>query len=377
MDSCASTFLSFPLNLRRGNTFPNSHSLQKQPNIPTKFIWPKQDLVHAQEELKEPLVDLAGFFRGDKKATRHAAELVREACAAHGCFQVINHGVDHGLISAAHAQMEAFFKLPLNVKQRAGRKPGSMWGYSGAHADRFSLKLPWKETLSFGFHDDESDAVVVDYFKSSLGSDFEQAGRVYQRYCEAMKELALSIMEIIALSLGVERMHYKEFFEDSKSIMRCNYYPRCDEPGFAFGTGPHCDPTSLTILHQDQVGGLEVFADNKWHSVQPRADALVINIGDTFTALCNGRYKSCLHRAVVNRYKERRSLAFFLCPRENKVVRPPEDLVCRERPRQYPDFTWSDLLRFTQNHYRADDTTLHNFTNWFLSSSSPNSSLSH
>jgi len=49
------------------------------------------------------------------------------------------------------------------------------------------------------------------------------------------------------------------------------------------GTGPHCDPTSVTILHQDLVGGLHVFADNKWKMVPPRLDAFVVNIGDTFT----------------------------------------------------------------------------------------------
>lgn len=105
---------------------------------------------------------------------------------------------------------------------------------------------------------------------------------VYQKYCEAMKEVALAIMELLGISLGVQPLHYKHFFQDGSSIMRCNYYPPCKEPSLAFGTGPHCDPTSLTILHQDQVGGLEVFANNKWRSVRPRPDTLVVNIGDTF-----------------------------------------------------------------------------------------------
>lgn len=81
-------------------------------------------------------------------------------------------------------------------------------------------------------------------------------------------------------------------------------------------------------------------------------------------ALSDGRYKSCLHRAVVNRDKARRSLVFFVCPREDKVVRPPQDMVCREGPRKYPDFTWSDFLEFTQNHYRADVATLQCFIDW-------------
>ena len=105
---------------------------------------------------------------------------------------------------------------------------------------------------------------------------------VYKRYCEEMMRLSLAIMELLAISLGVERKHYRKFFEDARSIMRCNYYPPCMQPNLALGTGAHCDPTSLTILHQDQVGGLEVFQNNKWLSVPPLKHALVINIGDTF-----------------------------------------------------------------------------------------------
>uniref|UniRef100_A0A5B7C5W7 Putative GA 20-oxidase n=1 Tax=Davidia involucrata TaxID=16924 RepID=A0A5B7C5W7_DAVIN len=378
MDSSASTLLLRPPPLEQKDERENgilvfdTSLLQKQANFPTEFIWPHGDLVHTQEELKEPLIDLEGFFKGDEVATICAAELVRTACLNHGFFQVTNHGIDASLIRAAHDQMDAFFKLPVSKKLTARRKPGSVWGYSGAHADRYSSKLPWKETFSFGYHGNSHDPLVVDYFKSVLGNDFQETGWVYQRYCEAMKELSLVIMELMAMSLGVERLHYRKFFEDGSSIMRCNYYPPCKEPGLTLGTGPHCDPTSLTILHQDQVGGLEVFANNKWKPIRPRPDAFVINVGDTFMALSNGRYKSCLHRAVVNRDRERRSLAFFVCPKEDRLVRPPQDLVDREGSRKYPDFTWSDLLEFTQKHYRTDVTTLQSFIQWLLSSKPTN-----
>lgn len=109
--------------------------------------------------------------------------------------------------------------------------------------------------------------------------------RVYQKYCKAMRELSLVIMEVLGVSLGVDRLFFRKFFEDSHSIMRCNFYPPCNNSGLTLGTGPHSDPTSLTILHQDQVGGLEVFVNNKWNSVRPRADALVVNIGDTFVVI--------------------------------------------------------------------------------------------
>lgn len=79
-------------------------------------------------------------------------------------------------------------------------------------------------------------------------------------------------------------------------------------------------------------------------------------------ALCNGRYKSCLHRAVVNKERVRRSVVFFVNPKEDKVVRPPGEVVSGTR--LYPDFVWSELREFTQNHYRADTATLKHFVRW-------------
>lgn len=110
--------------------------------------------------------------------------------------------------------------------------------------------------------------------------------KVYREYCEAMCKLSLGIMELLGMSLGVGRRHFKEFFQGNDSIMRLNYYPPCQRPDLALGTGPHCDPTSLTILHQDQVGGLQVFVDGKWHSISPNPNAFVVNIGDTFMVCC-------------------------------------------------------------------------------------------
>lgn len=131
---------------------------------------------------------------------------------------------------------------------------------------------------------------------------------VYEEYCEGMKELGLRLMELMGISLGVGREHYKEFFEDGECIMRCNYYPPCNQPGLTLGTGPHCDPTSLTILHQDNVGGLDVFAHNKWLRVPPRPHAFVINVGDTFSVIFSSflsSYTQPLIQALVHSRKRK------------------------------------------------------------------------
>lgn len=149
--------------------------LQKPTFVPTDFVWPKEDLVDAVEELNEPLVDLGGVMKGDEPEKQRAAKHIREACLRHGFFQVTNHGIDLSLINQVHEEMVSFFKLPVDDKLKAGKKPGSTWGWSAAHAERFTAKLLWKETLTFESHQD-SKHPVVDYFVSTLGKDFEHTG---------------------------------------------------------------------------------------------------------------------------------------------------------------------------------------------------------
>ncbi|OWM91593.1 gibberellin 20 oxidase 1-D-like [Punica granatum] len=346
--------------------------LRNQPDIPQHFIWPydERPCNDDPQELAVPLIDLNAFLSEDPHALSETPRIVHEACKKHGFFIVINHGIDLGLIQKAHEHMECFFGMTLSEKQKAQRKVGEHCGYASSFTGRFSSKLPWKETLSFRYLASDGDKgslnCVEEYFLNVLGNEFGDSGKVYQEYCEAMCKLSLGIMELLGMSLGVGRQHFKEFFRGNDSIMRLNYYPPCQRPDLTLGTGPHCDPTSLTILHQDQVGGLQVFVDGKWHSLCPNHGALVVNIGDTFMALSNGIYKSCLHRAVVNSTAVRKSLAFFLCPNKDKLVAPPSKLLNAKTAsrRTYPDFTWPTLLEFTQRHYRADMKTLDAFTKW-------------
>lgn len=155
----------------------DSNLLQKQV-MPKEFFWPCGDMVNTtQEELKEPLIDLSVMKKGDEKAIASAAELVRKACMKHGFFQVINHGVDQDLIHAAYHEIDSIFKLPISKKLSAKREPGGVSGYSGAHADRYSSKLPWKETFSFLYnHQNNSKSQIPDYFMSVLGEDLQHTG---------------------------------------------------------------------------------------------------------------------------------------------------------------------------------------------------------
>ncbi|OEL17985.1 Gibberellin 20 oxidase 1-D [Dichanthelium oligosanthes] len=177
--------------------------------------------------------------------------------------------------------------------------------------------------MSFRYSASSVDDVVDDYFVDKLGEEHHHHGEVYGCYCSAMSWLSLEIMKVLGSSLGVGCSHFRHFFAGNDSIMRLNYYPPCQRPCSLAAAG----------------------APSATH-----AGAFIVNIGDTFMALSNGRYRSCLHHTVVNSRVPRRSLAFFLCPEMDKVVRPPGELVDDHNPRVYPDFMWRALLDFTMQH---------------------------
>ncbi|CAH9121664.1 unnamed protein product [Cuscuta epithymum] len=350
--------------------------LRHQSTIPTQFVWPDHEKpgssFSAARELEVPVIDLDRFRSGDPLAVAEASRLVDEACKKHGFFLVVNHGVDSRIISEAYRYMDLFFDLPLSHKEKALRKLGDSCGYASSFTGRFSSKLPWKETLSIiSSGQEKSSHIVKDYFQETFGPDFAPLGEIYEEYSNEMRKVSQEILEVLGISLGVGRKPLREFFQGDESILRLNHYPPCQRPELTLGTGPHCDPTSITILHQDSIGGLQVLVENEWRSVSPNLHAFVVNIGDTFMALSNGIYKSCLHRAVVNNQSPRKSMAFFLCPNGDKVVSPPPALVNSNNPRLYPDFKWPTLLEFTQKHYRADMNTLTNFSKWLQDHPSP------
>lgn len=163
--------------------------INKQPHIPKQFIWPDEEKPSSiAPDLDVPLVDLAGFFSGNQEAASEASRLVQKACKKHGFFLVVNHGIDRELISKAHLFMDQFFDLPFSLKQKAQRKVGEHCGYASSFTGRFSSKLPWKETLSFGYSAEKnSSAVVEEYFRNIMGDEFSEFGYgKTQLYCASI-----------------------------------------------------------------------------------------------------------------------------------------------------------------------------------------------
>lgn len=130
----------------------------------------------------------------------------------------------------------------------------------------------------------------------------------------------------------------------SSTALQLNCYPPCPDPTRVMGLAPHTDTFLLTILHQSRTCGLQIFKDGVgWVPVAPVAGALVVNVGDLFHILSNGRFPNVLHRVVVDPTRRRLSLAYFYGP-------PPEFCVfpyCKslKDPPQYRPVVVKDYVR--------------------------------
>lgn len=106
-----------------------------------------------------------------------------------------------------------------------------------------------------------------------------------EQFVTLASSLAQTLAEILAQKMGHESTFFKENCLPSSCYLRLNRYPPCPISFGIHGLMPHTDSDFLTILYQDQVGGLQLVKDRKWVAVKPNPGALVINIGDLFQVL--------------------------------------------------------------------------------------------
>lgn len=164
-------------------------------------------------------------------------------------------------------------------------------------------------------------------------------------YCTSVRGLVLGLLEAISESLGLQRDYIDEAIGRHGQHMALNYYPPCPQPELTYGLPGHSDPNLITVLLQDDVPGLQVLRNGKWLPVSPIPNTFIVNVGDQMQVLSNDRYKSVLHRAVVNCDKERISIPTFYCPSPDAVIAPANDLIDEHHPAVYKKFTYDEYYQ--------------------------------
>ncbi|KAK1357747.1 flavonol synthase/flavanone 3-hydroxylase-like [Heracleum sosnowskyi] len=280
-----------------------------------------------------PTVDLSPFFTsGDNEGKKNAKNLIHQACSTYGFFQVVNHGVPIELMTRAREVSKTFFEFPDEEKLKSSPASGSPLpaGYNKqpehlADKNEYLMMFPPKSTFNvLPTNPSEFKEVVEDLFSSFI-------------------KTAQLLEAIVAECLGLP-INFLQKFNDDRNwdlMVALHYFQATDIENV--GNSEHEDGNLITILLQDEVGGLEVRKDGEWIPVTPTEGTLIVNIGDIVQVLSNDKYKSATHRVVRTKGRDRYSYAFFYNLQPEKWVEPlPEFSTSIGESPKYKRFLYKD-----------------------------------
>ncbi|WP_420992102.1 isopenicillin N synthase family dioxygenase [Cupriavidus sp. 30B13] len=300
--------------------------------------------------LSLPLIDIAGLRGADPAARRAVAAQLRQACEQRGFFYIRNHGIDQALIDQVFAASQRFFDLGMADKLAVDKKLSPCnRGYEPLRAQTLEAGAPpdLKESFYVGAEVAADDPrVLAGRFNTGPNQwpaalpDFQP---VMQAYYRAARALGETVVRGLALSLDLPASHFDGYLRDAAATLRLLHYP--PQPAQARpgekGCGEHTDFGGVTLLLQDEAGGLQVWDAQQrcWIDAPPVPGAFVVNIGDLFARWTNDRYVSTLHRVINRSGRERFSVPFFFTGNLlHRVECLPTCLAPGETPR-YPAVT--------------------------------------
>ncbi|MEJ0065500.1 MAG: 2-oxoglutarate and iron-dependent oxygenase domain-containing protein [Caulobacteraceae bacterium] len=288
-----------------------------------------------------PVIDISALFGGDRAAQAAVAAAIASACEDDGFFYVVGHGVAPGVLRRLEAEARAFFDLPTAEKQTvAMERGGAAWrGWFPLGGELTSGRPDNKEGLYLGEElgaDDPRVAAGWPLHGANLWPAAAPGLRpAAEAFFDAATLAAAALMQGISLALGLDTQYFaRHYLQKPTRLFRIFNYP--PTPPEAWGVAEHTDYGLLTLLAQDDAGGLEVRARTGWRSAPPIPGALVCNIGDMLERLTGGRFVSTPHRVVNRGDRPRLSFPFFYDPDFTAEMTP----VPGARPARTADQRW-------------------------------------
>src|ERR1700733_13831785 len=283
------------------------------------------------DEAALPIVDvgplLPGAPRAAGAATAVVAGQIQAACRGYGFFYVTGHRVPAALIAELADASAEFFALPEPDKlEIAMARGGRAWrGYFPVGAELTSGRPDLKEGLYFGAELPAGDPRVLAGLPLHGGNLFpRQVPRLRPlvlAYLDALTSLGQAVLRGVALSLGLDAGYFAEgCTADPTVLFRIFHYPPSADDGW--GVGEHTDYGLLTLLAQDDSGGLQVAAPEGWTAAPPLPGTFVCNIGDMLDRMTGGWYRSTPHRVRNTTDHGRLSFPFFIDPAFGAEVPP-------------------------------------------------------
>ncbi|KAJ6621916.1 UPF0676 protein [Pseudolycoriella hygida] len=258
-----------------------------------------------------------------------AAE-VDKALSSIGFVYLINHDIDEVKISRAFETSKQFFELPIEVKKKYLKD-------STKH--HYGYVCPGQELLNPESVHEVRESYDFPFFYKS--DDWKENASLEAANMELKSECKPVLKKILkALAISLELQDEDFFINASKNIddhsqgsysaFRTIYYPQIGddvEPN-TVRLGAHSDYGVVTILFQDNVGGLQVRnVDSKWVPATPIPGSILINTGDLLEFWSNGYYPATKHRVLIpeaelRKKTTRQSIVYFHHPDDSAMVTP-------------------------------------------------------
>jgi polar amino acid transport system ATP-binding protein len=259
-----------------------------------------------------PVIDLSLFDLGGPWRD-HVAAQVDWAAAEFGVFHVIGHGIEPGIPDSLLELSSAYFRRAPETKHRAHLYFGEGLAEDQPRAKAHTPLQPRNEFPALpGFRE-----AVLDYMSALTG-------------------LAHRLMTSFGRGLRLgDNFFVDRYTADPATRLRIFHYPGADADGSPElqGLAGQSDAGLLTLLHQDDVGGLQVRYGTTWLDVPHVAGSFLIAVGDALESLTSGRYAAAVHRVINRSTRARVALPFSFAPRAGAELQPIPLLGSATAPR--------------------------------------------
>lgn len=291
----------------------------------------------------------------DFTAGREASEEIHRAFRDVGFLYVKNHGVDAGLLDDVFTQSRLFFA------QSSERKREIEWTTPESNCGYIGPKVQHLDPTSAG---DLMEAYNIGLLQPGAQSFWPPALPEFRdtllAFYDACAAVCAQLMRAIACSFGLPERFFDAFHDAHYSTARLLHYPAATEHAAGdVRAGAHSDYGTITLLFQDEVGGLEILRDGTWLPAVPLPGTCVVNTGDLMERWTNDVFRSTKHRVVVPSgpaaARSRYSVTFFYRPNVDAPIVCLDPCRTPERPPAHPPTTTRDhLIACLQASYPAD-----------------------
>jgi isopenicillin N synthase-like dioxygenase len=311
-----------------------------------------------------PIIDIGGLSSGMVSERKAVAERLRGACLDNGFFYIVNHGVPDDLVEALFDQTRRFFSSSAAAKSAVDKKLSfCQRGFEPLRAQTLEAGAPpdLKESFYIGPELSLDDPRVVakrfNHGPNLWPANMPNFRRVSEAYFDKMLSLSQTLMRGLALALDLDENFFDGYCSNPHATLRLLHYP--PQPANAVpgekGAGAHSDFGGVTVLLQDEVGGLQVQGktEGQWIHATPIAGSFVVNLGDMIARWTNDRFRSTVHRVVNASGRERYSVPFFYSGNpEQEVECLPSCLGPGEIPKYLPTTVEGHLREMYQRTYK-------------------------